>query len=61
VVRSMLNITILNPPMTILMYHLSVWRGVSFGYDNMPDLFTAVWQLVVIILFEEVCFYYSHR
>ena len=47
--------------MTVLMYHVSVWRGMSFGYDGIPDLFTAVWQLATIVLIEEMCFYYSHR
>ncbi|XP_065886347.1 fatty acid hydroxylase domain-containing protein 2-like [Dysidea avara] len=59
--RSTLNVVLLNPPMTILMFHIAVWRGASFGYDDIPDLFTAVWQLAVIVLIEEVCFYYSHR
>ena len=61
VIRNVLNVTFINVPILLLMYHASVWRGMSFGYDGIPDLFTAVWQFTVILLIEEVCFYYSHR
>ena len=56
-----MNIIIVNMPSAVLMYHGAVWRGVSFGYDGIPDLFTAVLQFIGILLIEEVCFYYSHR
>ena len=61
VIRAILNIAFVNVPMTMMMYHIAVWRGVSFGYDGIPDLFTAVWQLATIALIKEACFYYSHR
>ena len=55
------NIIFVNLPLAFVMYYAAVWRGVSFGYDGIPDLFTAVWQFVVILLIEELMFYYSHR
>jgi len=61
VIRAILNILFVNVPTTVLAYHASVWRGISFGYDGIPDLFTAVWQFFVILLIEEVGFYYTHR
>jgi len=61
VIRSVLNVAFINVPILLLMYHTSVWRGMSFGYDGIPDFFTTVWQFTVILLIEEVCFYYSHR
>jgi len=59
--QAAINILIVNLPSAVLMYHTAMWRGVSFGYDGIPDLFTAVWQFIVILLFEEVWFYYTHR
>ncbi|XP_065885109.1 fatty acid hydroxylase domain-containing protein 2-like [Dysidea avara] len=61
VMQVVVNIIIVNMPSAVLMYHGAVWRGVSFGYDGIPDLFTAVLQFIGILLIEEVCFYYSHR
>ncbi|XP_065886435.1 fatty acid hydroxylase domain-containing protein 2-like isoform X2 [Dysidea avara] len=61
VIRAILNLAFINVPIAVLAYHVAVWRGVSFGYDGIPDLFTAVWQLATIVVIEEVCFYYSHR
>lgn len=39
---SVLNVDFINVPVTWLMYHASVWREISFGYDGAPDLFTGL-------------------
>lgn len=59
--RAILNIVFCNWPLVAFAYYMGVWRGSQFGYDGIPDLFTAVGQFIVIVLFEECSFYYTHR
>lgn len=46
--------------LSILMMPLWNWRGVSYGAP-FPSLWTIAWQLPVVVLVQEVGFYYAHR
>ncbi len=54
------NQLIVSLPLSILMMPLWQWRGVTYRAP-FPDLWTATWQLAVVILVQEVGFYYAHR
>ena len=55
-----LNLFIVAPLFNLVVYPLTVWRGVECGRE-LPSFPTMIWHLICCAAVEEIGFYYCHR
>ncbi|KAL8587616.1 hypothetical protein ACOMHN_045305 [Nucella lapillus] len=55
------NQIIVGVPMAVLAQGVFEWRGCSILPEELPTFHWALLELIVCVLVEELCFYYSHR
>ncbi|XP_030836263.1 fatty acid hydroxylase domain-containing protein 2-like [Strongylocentrotus purpuratus] len=56
-----LNQTIYSLPILVALHYGTVWRGSGITVDELPSFQTAICQLAICVVVEEIGFYYTHR
>ena len=55
------NQIVVGIPVAMGVYQAMKWRGCSLLPDDLPTFHWALLELIICVLVEEICFYYSHR
>ena len=55
------NQIVVGIPVAMVVYEAMKWRGCSVLPDDLPTFHWALLELIICVLVEELCFYYSHR
>ena len=55
------NQIVVGIPVAMVVYVAMKWRGCSMLPDDLPAFHWALLELIICVLVEEICFYYSHR
>ena len=55
------NQIVVGIPVAMVVFQAMKWHGCSLMPDDLPTFHWALLELIICVLVEEICFYYSHR